>query len=342
MKAKDAAKKYTIKDVAREAEVGVGTVSRVLNGDPNVKGATRQRVLEVIAQVGYQPSFSARSLRTQKSSTVGLIADAVATTPYAVNVIKGAQAEAWRRGKLLLVVDADNDQELRERAFEMMLEREVEGVVYAAMFHQEVSLSEQFRQLPTVLVDCFDKDAAFSSCVPDEVQGGRDATRELVKKKHRRIALILNTPLASPYPASKGRFEGYRQALEEVNVAVDPVLVREGDGDAVSGFDQTLELMKLAAPPTALFCATDRMAMGAYDALKSLGLQIPQDVSVVGFDNQDVIAEQLYPPLSTMALPHAAMGRWAVDFLLRERPDTLQETLPCPFVERASVAYLKA
>lgn len=333
--------KYTIKDVAREAEVGIGTVSRVLNGDPNVKAATRRHVLGVIERVGYQPSFSARSLRTHKSNTIGLIADAVATTPYAVNVIKGAQAAAWRRGKLLLVVDADNDPEVRERAFEVMLEREVEGVVYAAMFHQEVSLPEQFRQLPTVLVDCFDKNAAFPSCVPDEVQGGRDATRELIKKKHRRIAIILNAPLASPYPASKGRFKGYRQALAEAAIALEPALVREGDGDATSGFQHTLELMRSAEPPTALFCATDRMAMGAYDALKSLGLQIPHDVSVVGFDNQDVIAQQLYPPLSTMALPHAAMGRWAVD-LLSERPATLRETLPCPFVERASVAPLRA
>lgn len=335
-------KRYTIQDIAREAKVGVGTVSRVINNDPNVKTKTREHVQAVIERVGYQPSFTARSLRTQQTHVIGFIADSVATTPYAVDVIKGAQDCAWENEKLLLVVDADGDDTLRERALEMMIERNVEGIIYAAMWHQEVNLTNKFRTLPTVLVDCYLKDASLPSCVPDEVQGGREATRELIKQNHKRIALILNESLDSPYPAARGRYEGYAQALKEAGLKLEPELIYFGDGDAASSFAYTLDLMKLEMPPTAIFCGTDRMAMGTYDALKSLGLSIPKDISVIGFDNQEVIAKQLHPPLSTMALPHAEMGRWAVNYLLSNNSENLQEVLFCPFVSRASIRKLAA
>ena len=330
-------RRYTIQDVAKEARVGVGTVSRVLNDDPNVKTKTREHVQAVIERVGYQPSFTARSLRTQKSNTIGFISDAVATTPFAVNLIKGAQDAALEHGKLLLIVDADHKPHTRERALEHMLKRNVEGVVYAAMFHQEVNLSKAFKALPTVLVDCYSKDKSFPSSAPDEFQGGYDAAYELIRHGHKRIAIILGTRLDSPYPAMQGRYKGYEKALRDAGLPLRKTLVRVGDGDSKSSFDRTIELMKLAKPPTAIFCCTDRMALGTYDALKSLGMNIPNDVSIVGFDNQDVIAEQLYPPLSTMALPHEEMGRWAIEMLLRDKLEPNQHVFPCPFIERASI-----
>lgn len=330
-------KRYTIADIAREAEVGVGTVSRVLNNDPNVKEQTRQKVRKVIETLGYQPSFTARSLRTQKTQTLGFISDAVATTPYAVNLIKGAQDAAWERGKLLIVVDADNDSQRREAALETLIERNVEGIIYAAMFHQEVSLAEQFLQLPTVLVDCFEKSARFPSVVPDEIQSARLATETLIQYGHRRIGHITNDNVTIPHPAPSQRLAGYKQALANAGLSFDPDLIRESDGNAFSGAQHTLELMHLKNPPSALFCGTDRIAMGAYDALKSLGLRIPDDVSVIGFDNQEVIAAYLNPPLSTMALPHYEMGQWAVNHLLSETSDKVQQLMPCPFIPRASV-----
>lgn len=332
-----AAKRYTIQDIARQAEVGVGTVSRVLNGNPNVKGQTRTKVQAVIEKIGYQPSYAARSLRTQTSNTIGFIADAVATTSYAVDIIRGAQDAAWKRGKLLLVVDADNNPDLRERAVESMIAREVEGVIYAAMFHQEVALPEQFKTLPTVLVDCYTEAEGFLSAVPDEVQGGRIATETLLEKDHKRIAIITNDRLDIGYPAPAGRFAGYQQALESAGISFDEQLFLEGEGSATSGYECTLKLMQLAEPPTAIFCCTDRMAMGVYDALKELGLNIPEDVAVVGFDNQELIAAYLRPPLSTVALPHYEMGRWAVEQLLSGAQTTTQHLVPCPFVARASV-----
>jgi LacI family transcriptional regulator len=334
----------TITDIARQAGVGVGTVSRVLNDNPNVKEQTRDRIQKIIENVGYQPSFTARSLRTQKTHIIGFIADAVATTPYAVNVIKGAQDAAWEHGKLLLVVDADNNSERREAALETMIERKVEGIIYAAMFHQEVSLSKHFGDVPTVLVDCYTREQSFPSAVPDEVQGGRVATEQLLKKGHQRIGIITNDKLSSGYPAPKGRLQGYKQALNKARIPFDKRLFLEGDGNATSGYECTLKFMKLNNPPTAIFCCTDRMAMGAYDALKKLRLRIPEDVSVIGFDNQDVIAAFLNPPLSTMALPHYEMGQWAVRSLLLQHSSgsvTALQQLSCPFVERASIGRPK-
>ena len=335
------AKRYTIQDIARKAEVGVGTVSRVLNDDPNVKTKTRSKVQAVIDKIGYQPSYAARSLRTQKSNTIGFIADAVATTPFAVNLIKGAQDAAWEQGKLLLIVDADNDPARRERALESMLEREVEGIVYAAMYHQEVTLSDAFRSVPTVLVDCYSQDEMYPSCVPDEFQGAYDATKELIRNNHERIALILGAELESIYPAMRGRYQGYCEALKEAGIDLAPEFVRVGEGNAHSGFSETSALMNLPEPPTAIFCCTDRMALGTYDAVKAVGLSVPDDISVIGFDNQPVIVEQLHPPLSTMALPHEEMGHWSINTLLKPTPIPERQVLPCPYIKRASVKRLE-
>jgi LacI family transcriptional regulator len=202
-------RRTTITDIARKAGVGVGAVSRVLNNDPNVKEQTRQKVQKVIEKANYQPSFTARSLRTQKTHIIGFIADAVATTPYAVNVIKGAQDAAWEHGKLLLVLDADNNSERREAALEAVLERNVEGIIYAAMFHQEVKLSKRFREVPAVLVDCFTKDNSYPSVVPDEEEAGFVATQKLLEKGHKRVAII---HLTTKIPAGIGRLKGYKQA----------------------------------------------------------------------------------------------------------------------------------
>ena len=334
-------RRYTIQDIARAAKVGVGTVSRVLNDDPNVKDSTRKHVQEIIEHFGYQPSYTARSLRTQKSNTLGFITDTVTTTPHAVNIVKGAQEAALKHDKLLLIIDADNNPELRERAVETMLERDVEGIIYAAMFHQEVSLSNAFAAVPTVLVDCYSSNTSYASSTPNEVQAGKDATQTLIAHKHKRIAIILGTTLDSHYPAMPGRYQGYCQALKEAGLTLREDFVRVGDGYSFSSFKETLELMKLADPPTAIFCCTDRMALGTYDALKSLGLRIPDDISVIGFDNQEVIAEQLYPPLSTMALPHAEMGHWAVETLVSgQQLEPTHHEFFCPLVMRGSIREL--
>ena len=339
-----ATKKPSIHDIARAAGVGVGTVSRVLNERANVAEATRIKVTAVMERLGYRPTFAARHIRTGRSQLFGFLTDQVTTTPFAHDLIKGAQARARQADRMLLVIDADGDDRVREQAVANLIERGVEGIVYAAMFHHEVHVSQALHEVPTVLVDSYSAARDFPSVVPDEVLGGRGATERLLADGHRRIAMVTNDALSTGYPAALGRLEGYRQALADAGVPFDEALVREGSGNADSGYRWAHDLLDADDPPTAFFFGTDRMAMGAYFAFTERGLNVPDDVSVVGFDDQHYIADALRPALTTMALPHAAMGRWAIDQLLTapwgdDRPPP-QRHLPCPIVERGSVGLV--
>lgn len=328
----------TIHDIARQAGVGVGTVSRVLNDSPKVSPATREHVLHIIAEQGYRPKSAAKVLRTSRTHVIGFVTDEIATTPFAVNVVRGAQDAAWEQGKLLLLINTNNNPDLLTTAIETLLDRQVEGIIYAAMHHQQVTLPDSIYEMPSVLVDCFIADGRLPSVVPDEVAAGYTATSLLIAKGHRRIGLI---NLTVAIPAQVGRQQGYRQALIDHGIGYDENLVCHRYGEADAGYDGALHLMRLPDPPTALFCFNDRMAMGAYDALRKLGKAIPQDVAVMGFDNQEVIAANLHPGLSTMQLPHYAMGQWAVNYLSDHAGQPsftpVQTKLHCPFIQRASI-----
>ena len=330
------ARRPTIQDIAREAGVGVGTVSRVLNESDQVSDVTREKVLQAIEELNYRPSFAARLMRTRTPKIIGFITDEIASTPFAVDTIKGAQSSAWEQNRLLLVVNSDQYEDMEENAIAVMLERGAEGIIYAAMFHREVTPPERIRKVPAVLLDCFDAARSFPSVVPDEVGGGRLAAEILSQRGHKRIAFINLGPPA--IPAYIGRLKGFRQGLEPLGL-FDPALIREGPNEPQNGYESSLVLMKLSDPPTAIFCASDRIAMGVYNALHELGLRIPDDVAVLGFDNQEVIAEGLKPTLSTIALPHYEMGQWAIQYLIENHDDLepVQKKLRCPFIERESI-----
>ncbi len=330
----------TIKQVADRAGVSFKTVSRVLNNDPNVATVTRERVLQAIEALDYRPNLAARHMRTGRSQIIGFITDEIATTPFAFNIVKGAQHQAWLNDQMLLVVNTERDPDIEENALNMMLQRRVEGIIYATMYHRAVNPPDLLREVPAVLLDCYSEDRSLPSVVPDEAYGGRQATEILLQKGHRRIGFI-NVDFVVNHPAAAGRLEGYRQALAAYGLPFDEELVRYGNTMADQGYLHTRTLMKLPNPPTALFCGTDRTAMGAYDALKELGLRIPEDIAVIGFDNQELIAAYVRPALSTMALPHYEMGEWSVQYLLEHpqaQPDKpVQAKILCPFIERESV-----
>ncbi|MCB9455351.1 MAG: LacI family DNA-binding transcriptional regulator [Anaerolineaceae bacterium] len=337
------AKRATLQDIADKAGVGAGTVSRVLNNHPYVKEDTRQRVLQAMEELDYYPSFSARHMRTQRSRLIGFLTDEVATSPFAGDIIKGAQDAVWDQDYILLVIDMGDNPARAEKAIKTLVEREVEGIIYAAMYHQPVTLPESITQVPTVLANCYIENRSLSSVVPNEFQGGYEATQALLDAGHRRVAFINIHPTEPGTAASKGRLAGYRQALADYGVSYDETLVCKGIGHAISGYQFGYELMRLTEPPTAIFCGTDRTAMGTYDALKEQGLRIPDDVAIVGFDNQDSIAEALRPGLSTMQLPHYEMGQWAITYLIEQLESDspmqtpIQHQQPCPYIRRDSV-----
>ena len=332
-----------MKDVARHVGVSQATVSYVLNDtvDEHIPEDTRERVWSAIRELGYRPHVGARQMRTQRTNLIGFVTDQIATTPYAGAIIKGAQDAARQAGKMLLLVNTDGIADVERAAIETLLEHRALGIIFATMYHRPIVLPPALREVKTVLLDCYVEDRSVASVTPDEVQGGHDATEALIKKGHRRIAFINN---ADPIPATFGRLKGYQQALTEHGIPLDQSLIRTVAADSsVACYDSTLALMRPASRPTALFCFHDRMAMGAYDALRTLGLSIPGDVAVVGFDNMEVIASALHPGLSTMQLPHYEMGVWSVQFLLGATTDIqggegpIQKVIRCPYIERASV-----
>jgi len=345
------ARRIGIKDVAAAAGVSTATVSHVLNRveGKRISEETRQRVWKAADELGYAPNGLARGLRMQRSQTIGFVSDQIATTPHAGRMILGAQEAAAAAGLVLLLVNTSGDAELERTSIEMLLQRQVDGVVYAAMYHRIVELPEALRTTPTVLLDAGSADPAVPSVVPDEVQGGYAAVRELLDHGHRRIGVTVQTV---DLPARQGRLEGYRKALAEVGLAYDPSLVAAETavpfntvgGDVDTGYRAARRLLTAEQRPTALFCFNDRMAAGAYRAAAELGLSIPGDLSVIGFDNQELVCESVHPQLSTVQLPHYEMGARAVAQLLAltktpgrpPGPDT-QELLPCPLVARASV-----
>jgi len=342
----------TMADVAKHAGVSRTAVSFVLNNRENasISDETKQRILEAVQTLGYRPNAGARALASQRSDWYGLVTEIV-TAPFAVNIIKGAQDEAWLDKKFLLIASTEQatgqngsrHAGMEDAAVEKLLEQRVAGILYAATWHRAVHVPEIVREIPTVLINCFDAEGKLPSIVPDERRGGRRATERLLAAGHRRIGFINLDP---DIPAALGRMEGYREALAQAGIAFDPDLVVSGHATADVGYEAACELLDRryggkAARPTALFCANDRMAMGAYDAIKERGLAIPKDIAVIGFDNQELIAAYLRPKLTTVALPFEEMGALGVQTLASltaGQPITAhQQMVDCPLLERFSV-----
>lgn len=334
------ARRVTMSEVASHAGVSRTTVSFVLNerADVAIPEETRARIRASIEELGYRPNAGARALAAKRSEWYGLITEIV-TAPFAVDVIKGAQDRAWADGKFLLITAGDSEPAMEAAAFDKLLEQRAEGLLYATTWHRAVTLPAAARELPVVLVNCFDADGALPSVVPDEVAGGYTATRRLLDAGHRRIGFI---NLDTGIPAAVGRRVGYEQALTEAGLEIDETLVVSGHATADGGYAAACGLLDGEGPrPTALFCGNDRTAMGAYDAIKERGLRIPDDIAVIGFDNQELIAAYLRPGLTTVALPFEAMGARGVDMLgalTAGQPLTATQVMvDCPLIERSSV-----
>lgn len=299
---------------------------------------TIERVRNAATELGYRPNAIARGLSLQRTHTIGLVSDEIAATPFAGAMIRGAQEAAWKAGHVLMLIDTDGDPEVERAATDAFFDRQVDGLVYARMHHQIVELPNRFSSIPTVLLDARTNTAEYASVVPDEFGAAYTAVSHLIRAGHRRIAFIQTFDAV---PAAEERLDGYRQALADAGIAFDPSLVVLNEfGGAPS--PPLLELLTAADRPSGVFCFNDLMAFGVYNAAHRLGLSIPTELSVVGFDNQETVARWLDPGLTTMQLPHYEMGRWAVEHLERmiqgEEIKPEQHRMSCPLVERASVA----
>lgn len=334
----------TMHDVAAAAGVSQATVSLVLNSASGSRFSedTRKRVREAVDRLGYRTNAHAKILRDGVAGMIGFVGDSVATSPFAGAIIEGAQERAWEDGLLLLTMNTGGDKELEAASLDTMLSYKVAGIVYGAMYHRRLDVPAALAGVPSVVLNSQDRAGRLPSVAPDEVQGGYAATRRLLAAGHSRIGLINIELLESGLPAAVGRYEGYTRALAEAGLEMEPSLVRFGQGGEEDGYRYALELLTGAKPPTAIFCANDRTAWGAYQAASDLRLSIPNDISIVGFDNQAILAPHLRPGLTTLELPFVAMGRRAVDLILQgAEPDGRVELMECPLIERNSVTHPK-
>ncbi|MFV0428843.1 MAG: LacI family DNA-binding transcriptional regulator [Arachnia sp.] len=331
-----------IVDVAQRAGVSTATVSLVLNNvESRISEATAAAVRNAAAELGYSPDLTARSLRRQRTQLVGLVSDHVVTTPFAGLMVQGAQDACLERDHLLLIANTDGDTQVEHRLIDSLQARRVDGYLYARMRHEVAEIPRELAGATVVGLDV--ELAGRTSCVPDEYGGARAATQLLLDAGHHRIAHLRGHPRA---PASTQRFAAFR-ALTAETVGFDESLVRvhaDDDPRRDSVFAEQSARQLLGAPerPTAVFAFNDSMAIGVYRAAERLGLRIPQDLSVIGFDNQWLVAEEVNPPLTTVALPHRRMGWVAanalIDALTGVASDPALRIVACPLVRRESVA----
>jgi LacI family transcriptional regulator len=330
----------TIRDVAEHAGVSPAMVSGVLNRTEGLRvaPATAERVRVAAAALGYTPNSLAQSLLRQRTNTIGLISDTIATTPFAVRMVEAAQQVATARGYLLFLVNTGGDADVERAAITALNGRRVDGFLCASMGHQEVAVPPGL-QPPAVFLDARPTPEAFPAVVPDELAGARAAVTELLRHGHRRIGYLNDR--VGPVAAHL-RLLGYREALAEYGITYDQALIEYDLATPEGGRDATARLID-REDVTALFCFNDRMAMGAYHCLHRRGLRIPEDFSVVGYDDQELVAAYLEPPLTTVALPYFQMGEWGARTLIdlieedAEELDTIPVLMPCELVRRQSV-----
>ena len=333
-------KRVGIRDVAVAAGVSMTTVSHALSGGGVLSDKTREHVRLVASELNYAPNRLASGLRSQRSQTIGFVSDEISTTPFAGKVVLGAQDGAAERDLVLMIVNTNSDEKLEGREIEALLQRQVDGIIYARMYHQSVEIPSALAGVPLVLLDAESDDTTTSSVVPDEFGAAVTAVNHLADAGHRRIGYVANE---DDILASRGRLRGFRTAMAARGLAVDDSLILTAHPDAQGGRAVATRILDRPDRPTALFCFNDRMAMGAYQAAALLGLSVPSDLSIVGVDNLEIIAAELLPGLTTVALPHYEMGRWAIDRLHRqiageESGKAVHAQLECPLIERDSVA----
>jgi LacI family transcriptional regulator len=325
-------------DVAQLAGVSVATVSYVINNGPRpVSAEARAKVEAAVAELGYYPNQLARGLRLQQTSIIGVVIPRM-TNPVYAEITRDLESVCTEAGFMVMLCNTER-QPLRERKFVQMLRSQhVSGVVITP--HQEpLELIEPLlrARIPVVVLE---HDLPGVHCIAmDELNGGRLATQHLVDLGHTRIAMLRHQPSSA---LSSQRFEGYRQTLEMAGIAFDPKLVIECEGSHAGGDTAMRQLFKLEHPPTAVFAHNDVLAIGAFHAIRDLGLRIPEDISLVGYDDISSAA-YLAPPLTSVSSPKAQIGRLAAQILLRlvSRSNDLPAittTLPVELVVRESTA----
>lgn len=344
----------TIHDVARRLKVSATTVWRALHDQPRVSAETKERVLRTVQRLGYRPSLLAQNLSRGRTQTLGVVVPMIGNPVYAT-LVRAVEQVAFERAYNIILCDTDFQADRERQYLDLLLRRKVEGVLiipFAKRVETGVERILSLRREGVAVVAMQQPLGGVPQVAPDNVGAGRAMTKHLIALGHRRIALV-HSGLEPWHASMRERCEGYRLALEESGIAFDPALVVEAgtfeavlaDGSSAFAAEPIVELLRRPDRPTAIFAPVDVLAIRVMTVIRSLGLRIPDDVAVTGFDDI-VMSAHLDPPLTTVRHPAAQVGRRAAELLFEQLEHGAAaasiERVPCELVIRSSCGSRKA
>lgn len=306
--------KVTIKDIAKEADVSITTVSRVLNDKPDVSLDTRRKIEQVIERLGYNPNTIARGLVTKRTYTIGLIIPDI-SNPFFPEVAHGIESKARELGYSVVFYNTDNDKKAEKQAIEVLKGKRVDGIILSLSLENNQELHKLAQEyFPVVELDRKVPDSSFPTVTIDNEEAAFEATEHLINLGHTRLAHITGD-LGTQ--TGLDRLSGFKKALNKYGLKIEKEYITEGNYSREAGYVGMKNLLKLRKVPTGVFAGNDLMAIGAYQAVFEKGLRIPEDISIIGVDDIEV-ASIVRPGLTTMRFPKHELGQKAAEILIRE------------------------
>ena len=314
----------TMKDIARLAQVSTSTVSHVINGSRFVSDEIREKVMRIVVELNYTPSYIARSLKVKATKTIGLLVTAT-NNPFFSEVMAGVEQYCQKNQYNLIIATTGGDAKRLQQNLQTLIHKQVDGVLLMcgdSRFQADMELEVS---LPLVVMDWWFTELNADKILENSEYGGYLATKSMVDAGHQKIGIITGNLRKS---VAKNRLQGYKKALSEANIVLNPDWIVESHFDFKGGIVGAQKLLSLSDRPTAIFCCSDTIAIGAYQAIQNQGLRIPQDISIMGYDDIE-LARYLFPSLSTISQPKAELGKLAVETLLQriQEPNENYRTL---------------
>lgn len=332
----------TMKDIAERAGVSVATVSRVLNNTKPVSSELKKKVLDIVKETGYKPNALARSLIKQRTGTIGVIIPDMDNETFA-DLIKGIELITDRNDYVILVTNTMGEVKKELEMFNLFEEKRLDGIIFSgvSLTEKHIDFFEKYK-IPTVLVGQTFNKLDFPSVTIDNFQASFDITEYLIELGHQNIGMIRG-PLYD-IQAGKERLLGYKTALRENDYPVNNDFIIEGDFTITSGYKAMEEIWSNELKPTAIFSASDKMAIGALNYCLDHGLKVPEDVSIAGFDDME-LATAVRPALTTIHQDQVEKGIKTADILLdlieKEEKESYNIQLPYSLIERDSTCARK-
>ena len=329
----------TMKDIARIAKVSTSTVSHVINNTRYVSDEIREKIMKVANELNYTPSAVARSLKVKETKTLGMLVTAT-SNPFFAEVVSGVEQYCNQHHYNLIISSIDGNEQRLQQNIQTLIQKQVDGLLLMYSDTRHAMVEQLNLNLPIVVMDWWPTELNADKIYENSEFGAYLATKTLIEQGHKNIAIItgkLDKSLAH------NRLLGYQKALQDAHLPINPDWIIESHFDFEGGVEGMKKLLQITPRPTAVFACSDTIAVGVYQVAWQQGLRIPQDISVIGYDNI-MLAQYLTPPLTTIHQPKAELGKLAVETLLEriKSPDLEYKTtmLQPQLIWRASVAKI--